>query len=114
MNILLDEKGQMFPEGFHPCHQNSKFDIIELAKASRRRGARGIKYIIIDFGLSTQFASREERHLVLGCISQDSTIPELSAVRAYDPFAVDVYTLGNVYRNLVEVCVNTFPRCEGS
>ena len=114
VNILFDEKGQVFPEGFHPRHQSCKPDISGLAKARRRRGVRGIGYIIIDFGLSSQFASREERELVVGCISQDKSIPELSYYRPYDPFAVDIYALGNVYRTLVHVRVNTFPRCEGS
>ena len=103
MNILLDEKEQMFPEGFHPLNQICKPDVYGLAKARRRREVPGIKYMIIDFGLSSQFASREERQLVVGCIAQDKTIPELSDFEPYDPFALDIYTLGNVYKNLLWV-----------
>ena len=114
MNILFDEKGQVFPEGFHPHHQSCKPDISGLAKARRRRGARGIRYLMIDLGLSSQFASREERQLVLGRTAQDKTIPELSNFCPYDPFAVDIYTLGNVYKDLVEVRVSTFPVYEDS
>ena len=96
-NILLDEKGQMFPKGFHPNFQSFEADFSWTADPKRRRGARGIKYMIIDFGLSTQFASFQERENVVGRMAQDATIPELSDRYPYDPFAVDVYTLGNVY-----------------
>ena len=97
-NILLDEKGQMFPKGFHPNFQSFEADFSWVADPKRRRGARGIKYMIIDFGLSTQFASFQERENVVGCMAQDATIPELSDDLPYDPFAVDVYTLGDVYK----------------
>ena len=87
----------MFPKGFHPVNQTFEIDYSALVSSKRRRGARGIKYMIIDFGLSTQFASFEERELVVGRMAQDATIPELSDHYPYDPFAVDVYTLGKVY-----------------
>ena len=97
-NILFDEKGLMFPKGFHPGNQYFDADFNRVALPKRRRGARGIKYMIIDFGLSSQFASFEERELVVGCMAQDATVPELSDDYPYAPFAVDVYTLGNVYK----------------
>ena len=98
LNILLDKKGRMFPKGFHPINQICKPNVHGWAESKRRRGARGIKYMIIDFGISSQFGSREERKLVAGRVAQDPTIPELSLYRRYDPFAVDVYTLGKVYK----------------
>ena len=104
LNILFDERGQMYPRGFHPMIQALEANFDRPANPKRRRGAKDIKYIFIDFGISSHFNSLEERHLVYGCMAQDPTIPELSDIVPYDPFAVDIYTLGNVYREeLLEV-----------
>ena len=105
MNILLDEKGQMFPRGYHPHNQEIEPDYSQVAKYKPRRDAKGIKYMLIDFGISSQFPSFEDRERVVGCMAADATIPELSPDVPYDPFALDVYTLGNVYKEeLLEVC----------
>ena len=105
-NILFDERGQMYPKGYHPTNQNMEPDFSRLANPRRRRAASSIKYLFIDFGLSSQFSSFEGRELVVGCIAQDATIPELSDDDPYNPFAVDVYTLGNVYkRKFLGVCL---------
>ena len=99
----------MYPRGFHPASTNIEPDFTRIAKPRRRRAASDIKYIFIDFGISTQFDSLEKRELVVGCMAQDPTIPELSDDVPYDPFAVDVYTLGNVYKEeLLEVCFSFF------
>ena len=104
LNILFDERGQMYPRGFHPLLQVAEADFSRPANPNRRREAKDIKYIFIDFGISSRFNSLEERYLVYGCMAQDPTIPELSGIVPYNPFAIDVYTLGNVYREeLLEV-----------
>ena len=94
----------MFPNGYHAFSQSFEPDFIRVARPKRRRGAKGIKYIIIDFGISSRFASVEDREFVYGCMAADPTIPELSDSLPYDPFSLDVYTLGNVYKQqLLEV-----------
>ena len=102
---MLDEKGLMFPNGYHPFSQSFESDYGRVARPKRRREAKGIKYTIIDFGISSKYASEEDREFVYGCMAADLTVPELSDNLPYDPFPVDVYTLGNVYKNeLLEVC----------
>jgi hypothetical protein len=57
----------------------------------------------IDFVLSTRFDSREERSLVTGKLGQNKTVPELSDTVPYDSFKVDIYQMGGVIQELVEV-----------
>ncbi|KAF8515661.1 hypothetical protein JB92DRAFT_3154658, partial [Gautieria morchelliformis] len=61
-----------------------------------------VDYFFVDFGLSSHFASFEERHLVTGPAGQNKTVPELSYEVPYDPFKVDNYHLGGVFEELVE------------
>ena len=99
----------MYSKGFHPARQVMELDFSREAKPRRRRAASGLKYIFINLGTSTQFDSLEKRQLVVGCVAQDPTIPELSDDVPYDPFAVDVYTLGNLYKvELLGVCLRLF------
>ena len=93
---MLDAS-KMYPKGFHPLSPSFEPDFKRVARPFRRRGA-GVKYYFIDFGFSQIFNSYEERENVLGIMAQDRTIPELSNTVPYDPFAVDVYTLGMVYK----------------
>ena len=103
---MFNERGQMYPKGFHPASQNKEPDFSRMAEPRRGRTANDIKYIFIDFGISSQSNSLEKRELEVGYIAQDPTIPELSDDIPYDPFAVDVYALGNVCkRKLIGVCL---------
>ena len=66
----------------------------------RRRDVKGVKYYFIDFGTSTRFEDDvpfEDRR-VTGTDCQGPDVPELSRLIPYGPFAVDVFILGNVYR----------------
>ena len=105
-NMLFDERGQIYPKGFHPESQDMELDFSQVAWSKRRRSANGLKYVFIDFGTSSQFYSLEKRGLVVGCMAQDPTIPELSGDIPHNRFAVDVYALGNVgERKLLGVCL---------
>ena len=102
-NILLDAP-QMFPDGFHPALQSLAPDILTSVKPRRRRFVKGLKYRFIDFGSSLAYPSSERRERVWGMACQDRTVPEHQKVALYDPFKVDLYTLGNVFkRTFVEV-----------
>lgn len=80
----------------------------------RRRDVSSVRYYFIDFGLSSRFDGVGIPRLVTGDRAQDREIPELSLIVPYDPFAVDIFTLGNVYkRNLIQVylgiCITRSP-----
>ena len=93
----------MYPEGFHPIHNVMNRGWTALAKFKNRGDSTGVKYYFTDFGLSTKFGDADAERLVTGCVCQVD-VPELSDRIPYDPFAVDVYLLGDVYkRAFIEV-----------
>ena len=100
------EAPEMFPKGFHPKLQTLSPDILTDAKARRRRSVKGLKYRFIDFGISSAYGSFKQRERIWGRACQDMTVPEFQTVELYDPFKVDLYTLGNVFKQtFLEVCV---------
>ena len=93
----------LYPFGFHPYLQTMTPDIRREAKSLRRRDVGPIKYYFIDFGLSSRFDDGDVDRLVTGRICQQD-VPELSDTVPYDPFAADVYLLGDAYkRAFIEV-----------
>ena len=86
----------MYPKGFHPANPYFEPDFKHIAQPIRRNSTQ-VKYYFIDFGLSEIF-DNDEPQRVRGIMAQDGSIPELSTTVPYDPYAVDVYTLGNIYK----------------
>lgn len=99
---------KLYPFGYHPALSDYTEDVERRAPFISRTAAGGVKYYITDFGISSHFESGEDR-LVTGSRCQDKTVPELSNVEPYDPFAVDIYTLGNIYKeDLLDVSIQAF------
>lgn len=94
---------QLYPKGFHPASISLDASGTTSAQPRTRTKVGGVKYYIIDFGQSTHFEDPNEQRLVTGMWAQDREVPELSKAVPYDPFRVDVYTLGNVYKALLRV-----------
>ncbi|KAL5531073.1 hypothetical protein ACEPAG_3949 [Sanghuangporus baumii] len=94
-NIMMDGRAMYGKKGFHLSDQDVRADnVSKLAKPKTRR----------DVG----------RRLVTGIRAQDREIPELSSVVPYDPFAVDLFTLGNVFkRNFLNVFLVSSLFCNG-
>lgn len=88
----------LYPKGFHPgvwlLDSSGKH-----TTPRRRRDTLGIKYYFTDFGISTRFDGTESNCLVTGRDGQDEDVPELHKSEPYDPFAVDIFILGNLFRN---------------
>ncbi|EJC99788.1 uncharacterized protein FOMMEDRAFT_112858 [Fomitiporia mediterranea MF3/22] len=99
LNIMMDAT-TMYPKGFHPAAKLMDPSGVKPAPVRRRRDVSGVKYCFIDFGISTRFDPnvKEDERRVTGIDGLDRDVPELSANIPYDPFAVDVFILGNVYR----------------
>lgn len=97
-NIMLDAS-DMYPDGFHPIHQSLDLTWKTQAQYRERHEAENVKYYFIDFGISSHFTDPAQPRLVLGKDCQDREVPELSTIIRYDPFPVDIFILGNVYRN---------------
>ncbi|OCB89313.1 hypothetical protein A7U60_g3513 [Sanghuangporus baumii] len=93
-NIRMDRRAMYGKKGFHPSDQDVEADdALKLAKPKTRRAL-------------------DPRRLVAGNRAQDREVPELSSIVPYDPFAVDIFTLGNVFkRNFLNVFLVTSLFC---
>lgn len=96
------DASEMFPQGFHPIYQGNGPDGFSRLR-SRPRSLVKVKYYFIDYGISSVFTPGQPR-LVTGLDGRDRDVPELSDVTPYDPFAVDVFLIGNMIKKaLLEV-----------
>ena len=91
------EATNMYPLGFHPVHDLFLDDKKTIAPKISRLKA-GVKYYFVDYGISSYFPLGSRRELVLGIAGRDQDVPELSNDVPYDPFKVDIFTIGNVIR----------------
>lgn len=101
VNNLMMDADALYPDGFHPIV--TSFDpsfnrqVIPLP-----RNAGTVKYYFIDFGLAVDIAPPVEiNKYVVGVFGRDGTVPELSLTQPYDAFKVDIYILGNMFRNIL-------------
>jgi len=105
------DSSRLIPSGFHHAARRT-YNGITSAGANltyrKRLDVAPVDYFFIDFGLSTRFRSSEDRALVTGKFGQNKTVPELSVTVPYDPFKVDIYQLGGVIQELVEVSLSSF------
>src|SRR5713101_7692093 len=87
----------MYPLGFHPVHTIFLPNGGTYAPMITRSEA-GVKYYFVGYGISSYFPPGSQRELVLGIAGRDQDVPELSNNVPYDPFKVDIFTIGNVLR----------------
>ncbi|EPS92684.1 hypothetical protein FOMPIDRAFT_1137462, partial [Fomitopsis schrenkii] len=97
-NIAMDAS-TMYPYGFHPVCSSSLPDGRTVAWP-RRRTSVPVRYYFIDYGLSTYFPPGTYPTLVVGEDGRDQEVPELSDDVPYDPFKVDIYIIGNLFRRM--------------
>lgn len=95
-NFLMDP-GAMYPEGFHPAQVAYKPDCSGLAEYLPR-SAVGVKYYFADFGISVHIPDTGRPRLVTGDLGRDQDPPELSPTLPYDPFKLDVFIIGNMFK----------------
>ena len=108
-NFLMDP-GAMYPEGFHPVRVSHKRDYSGVA-TYLPRSAVGVKYYFADFGISVYIdPTSNDPRLVTGVDGRDQDPPELSDTKPYDPFKLDIFIIGNMFK--LEFCdVTNSPRC---
>jgi hypothetical protein len=99
-NVLMDAT-HMYPLGFHPVEEFHLDDVTTPAPRISRLEA-GVKYYFVDYGISSYFPPGSRRELVLGIAGRDQDVPELSNNVPYDPFKVDIFTIGNVLRGEIQ------------
>ena len=91
----------MVPKGSHFCKPKSHDGLKDGLEWKSRWSVRPVQYYFVDFGISVRCATKDTK--VLGLMAQDKSIPELSDSIPYSPFPVDIYELGNVLRECIEV-----------
>lgn len=96
-NILMDGE-RMYPHGFHPVHDMVLPDG-ETWAWPYSRSQVGVRYYFVDYGISSYFPPDHPRELVTGDLGRDQDVPELSETIPYDPFPVDIFTIGHVFRD---------------
>ena len=95
---------RVFPRGFHPVRDAFLPHDISVPAPILPRLDVGVKYYFVDYGISSYFPEGMEPQLVLGLAGRDRDVPELSDEEPYDPFKVDIFTIGNVLgREFVDV-----------
>jgi hypothetical protein len=99
-NVLMNAT-HMYPLGFHPVQDIYLGDKRTIAPRISRLEA-GVKYYFVDYGISSYFPPGSRRELVVGIAGRDRDVPELSNDVPYDPFKVDIFTIGNVIRGEVQ------------
>lgn len=97
----------LYPRGVHPASSILEASGKGLAYPRHRRDIRGgVRYYFTDFGISSRFEDPSVPRLVTGKDCQDKELPEIHQNEPYDPFRVDIFLLGNVYRRgLIEVAI---------
>ena len=95
----------LYPKGFHPESPLVLANDLTTYAPVLPRASVPVTYYYVDFGISTLFAPEDTNRLVTGRAGLDKGVPELSDVVAYDPFKVDVFILGNLFRqSFLQVC----------
>ncbi|THU86957.1 hypothetical protein K435DRAFT_842728 [Dendrothele bispora CBS 962.96] len=99
-NMIMDAK-EMYPEGYHPLRQHLARDFKGPALPRYSRTERPPSYYLIDFGVSVKFEPSQPRrmiHLAGGDKSVPEHLKDPDRTGMFDPFAIDVYTMGNMIR----------------
>jgi len=95
-NIMME--GLMYPRGWHLCDDRMNREYTGRAKYYTRT-QRPPKYCLIDFGISCRYNAEDLPVLEVPIHGGDRTVPEFQhSVAPCDPFATDIYYLGNVFR----------------
>lgn len=107
-NLMMDAD-RMYPEGFHPVRIHHTPDRSDFAEHTSR-SAGTVKYYFIDFGISVYIPENLRPKLVTGALGRDQDPPELSEQVPYDPFKLDIFIIGNMFkRDFYKVRPSTCP-----
>ncbi|KAF9077720.1 kinase-like domain-containing protein [Rhodocollybia butyracea] len=95
-NMVMDAR-RMYPDGYHPKKPSRTYDYKKRARHFSRTLVPP-RYYLIDFGFSQKYEPSQERPLEYAIRSGGAEPPEYKAGTPCDPFASDVFLLGNMIR----------------
>lgn len=109
LNIMVDSR-HMWPEPYHVMSPTMNRKYTDNVKKPFTRTARPPKYYIIDFGISRRYSPDDPNPQETIVEGGDRTVPEFkNGHTPHDPFAVDIYYVGNVIREFIlEVSSKSF------
>ncbi|KAG8957998.1 hypothetical protein FRC03_009554 [Tulasnella sp. 419] len=93
-NVMMDGRA-LYPKGWHPQQPRRRPDGPLLKGTPKRGSVGGVRYYFIDFGISTH-----SQDMVTGEAGQVQA-PELSETVEYNPYRVDIFILGELYKLLI-------------
>lgn len=97
INMTMDVS-DLIPGGFSLASQHFPFLLNLYSTDPRNRCEVGsLRYYFIDFETTTHCPEGIEKARVTGTYGSDHSMPEISEVVPYNPFKLDIYTLGNAF-----------------
>jgi serine/threonine protein kinase len=95
-NIMMDS-APLYDGPIHPVEHHMSRDYTRSVK-QQTRTLCPVKYYLIDFGNACHYNPEEGPPRVPVHYGGDRSVPEFTTETVCDPFAVDVYRIGNVIR----------------
>ena len=93
----------LYPRGHHPINLEFSPDL-KTPVDPLPRAKHGVRYYYVDFGISSHIPPGSPS-LVTGVFGRNQNVPELSETVPYDPFKVDIFSMGEVFEEaFAKVC----------
>jgi serine/threonine protein kinase len=104
MTNLMMDFSKVIPNGSHFARWNSHDGTVrDHFDWKERWSVRPVQYYLIDFGIGLHLPNKNV--VTFGVWGRDTTAPEMSPTNRYDPFKVDIYQLGRVFLQMIDVCL---------
>lgn len=103
LNIMIDSR-DMWPEPYHIMDNHMNRTFTGEVKKPFTRTAKAPKYYIINYRLSRRYPPDDPHLMEIYPEGGDRTVPEFNNSTnpiPHDPFAVDIYCVGNVMRECI-------------
>ncbi|VDB85840.1 unnamed protein product [Peniophora sp. CBMAI 1063] len=94
-NLLVDASS-LYPNGHHPTKLDFSPDYSKVVRPLPRSKHK-VHYYYVDFGISSHIPPGSASALVTGIFGRNQKVPELSDTVPYDPYKVDVFSMGQVF-----------------
>ena len=92
----MDAKA-IIPTGWHFVSHFCEPDGVTRISPLERRSFP-VRYYFVGFGNAYHLPHSSKQQLVTDIGGEDEDVPELREGHRYDPFKLDIYTLGNVFK----------------